>query len=171
MLVAGVMLDLRDRAAFQSQEAPPWRSRIASSLTDEQRASCADWWVPVVAPARMLTRARILLKSDHSEAVPAGPMPPSPGARRQSQHRLAGPTPVHRAGPGSDTGIASGRTGSMTAAWTGRRKRSWWPSPAASRRTGHARWSLRLLADEMVRLEVVETISYETVRQALKKTS
>jgi hypothetical protein len=36
---------------------------------------------------------------------------------------------------------------------------------------GHAQWSLRLLADELVRLEVVETISYETVRQTLKKTT
>lgn len=36
---------------------------------------------------------------------------------------------------------------------------------------GAARWSLRLLADELVRLEVVETIAYETVRQELKKTS
>jgi transposase len=36
---------------------------------------------------------------------------------------------------------------------------------------GHARWTLQLLADEMVRLEIVEGISYETVRRALKKTS
>ena len=36
---------------------------------------------------------------------------------------------------------------------------------------GQARWSLRLLADELVRLEVVEAISHGTVRQTLKKTS
>mgnify|MGYP001590652729 CR=1 FL=1 len=36
---------------------------------------------------------------------------------------------------------------------------------------GHARWTLQLLADEMVRLDVVDSISYETVRRALKKTS
>jgi transposase len=36
---------------------------------------------------------------------------------------------------------------------------------------GRARWTLELLAQEMVRLEVVESISYETVRRALKKTS
>lgn len=35
---------------------------------------------------------------------------------------------------------------------------------------GRARWTLHLLADELVRLEVVETVSYETVRKALKKT-
>jgi hypothetical protein len=36
---------------------------------------------------------------------------------------------------------------------------------------GKARWALRLLADEMVELEVVDSLSYETVRQTLKKTS
>src|SRR4051812_8473305 len=36
---------------------------------------------------------------------------------------------------------------------------------------GHARWSLRLLAGELVRLEVVETVSHEAVRQTLKKTT
>jgi transposase len=36
---------------------------------------------------------------------------------------------------------------------------------------GRAGWTLRLLADRLVELEVVETISTETVRQTLKKTS
>jgi len=36
---------------------------------------------------------------------------------------------------------------------------------------GHARWSLRLLADKMVELEYADSISYETVRRVLKKTS
>jgi hypothetical protein len=35
---------------------------------------------------------------------------------------------------------------------------------------GYGRWTLRLLADELVALEVVESISHETVRQTLKKT-
>jgi len=35
---------------------------------------------------------------------------------------------------------------------------------------GRARWTLRLLADKMVELEVVESISHETVRRTLKKT-
>ena len=34
---------------------------------------------------------------------------------------------------------------------------------------GHARWTIRLLADKMVELELVESISPETVRQTLKK--
>lgn len=39
------------------------------------------------------------------------------------------------------------------------------PPPA-----GYANWTLRLLAGRVVELEIVKTISYETVRQALKKT-
>jgi transposase len=35
---------------------------------------------------------------------------------------------------------------------------------------GQARWSLRLLADRLVELEIVEEISYQTVRRTLKKT-
>ena len=36
---------------------------------------------------------------------------------------------------------------------------------------GRKRWTLRLLADRLVELQVVESVSYETVRQALKQTS
>ena len=36
---------------------------------------------------------------------------------------------------------------------------------------GHARWSLRLLADKLVELEIVQSISHEAVREVLKKTN
>ena len=36
---------------------------------------------------------------------------------------------------------------------------------------GFARWSFRLLADKMVELDYVESISHESVRQLLKKTN
>ena len=39
------------------------------------------------------------------------------------------------------------------------------PPPA-----GRARWSLRLLSDQLVELVDLESVSYETVRRALKKT-
>ncbi|MHC4200271.1 MAG: helix-turn-helix domain-containing protein [Planctomycetota bacterium] len=35
---------------------------------------------------------------------------------------------------------------------------------------GRRRWALRLLADRLVELDIVDTISHETVRQAMKKT-
>jgi hypothetical protein len=36
---------------------------------------------------------------------------------------------------------------------------------------GHVRWSLRLLADRLVELQHVDSVSYETVRRVLKKTN
>jgi DNA-binding transcriptional ArsR family regulator len=36
---------------------------------------------------------------------------------------------------------------------------------------GQARWSLRLLAERMVELDIVEDLSYQTVRRTLKKTN
>jgi len=36
---------------------------------------------------------------------------------------------------------------------------------------GHARWSVRLLADRLVQLELVDTISHKTVWETLKKTN
>ena len=36
---------------------------------------------------------------------------------------------------------------------------------------GYESWSLRLLQDRLVRLEIVESISHETIRQTLKKTN
>jgi hypothetical protein len=36
---------------------------------------------------------------------------------------------------------------------------------------GRARWTLRLLADRLVELDVVEAVSHETVRRTLQKTS
>jgi len=35
--------------------------------------------------------------------------------------------------------------------------------------SGYGSWSLRLLAEQAVALEIVESVSYETVRQVLKK--
>ena len=40
------------------------------------------------------------------------------------------------------------------------------PAPA-----GHGRWSLRLLADKLVELQIVESIGKDAVRSVLKKTS
>lgn len=36
---------------------------------------------------------------------------------------------------------------------------------------GRAKWSLRLLADRVIELDIVETISYQSVRNILKKTN
>lgn len=35
---------------------------------------------------------------------------------------------------------------------------------------GFSRWSMRLLADKVVELDYIDSISHETIRQVLKKT-
>jgi len=35
---------------------------------------------------------------------------------------------------------------------------------------GFARWSLRLLADKVVELDYIDSVSHETIRRVLKKT-
>ena len=37
--------------------------------------------------------------------------------------------------------------------------------------SGHARWTLRLLAEKVVELDIVDSVSHETVRRCLKKTT
>jgi transposase-like protein len=140
-------------------------------LTDEQRAALRSLIGTGVASARTLTRARILLKADHSDAGPgwsdaaiAGALDVNPSTVLRVRRQF----------------IEQGLTATLA------RKR---PDRVYNRRLdgeaeahlmaltcstppdGHARWSLRMLADELVRLEVVETISHQTVHQALKKTS
>jgi hypothetical protein len=36
--------------------------------------------------------------------------------------------------------------------------------------TGYANWTLRLLADKVVELQIAPKVSHETIRQTLKKT-
>ena len=36
---------------------------------------------------------------------------------------------------------------------------------------GFANWSLRLLAEKVVELSIVESVSHETIRRTLKKTA
>lgn len=140
-------------------------------LSEAQRAELRTLVGSGVAPARMLTRARILLKADHGE-----------GGAGWSDSAVAGALDIHPAT------VQRIRRQFVTAglAATLERKR---PDRVYDRALdgsqeahlvavacsappdGHARWSLRLLANELVRLEVVTTISHETVRRTLKKTN
>jgi hypothetical protein len=119
----------------------------------------------------MLTRARILLKADHGEGGPgwsdaaiAGALDvdPSTVLRVRRQCVTEGlDAALERKRPDrvyerTLDGVGEARLIALA---------------CSVPPEGHAQWSLRLLADQLVRLEVVETISYETVRQTLKKTT
>lgn len=139
-------------------------------LSDDERAELRSLVGTGVAPARTLTRARILLKADHGEAGPgwsdaaiAGALDvhPSTVLRVRRQFIEAGMTAtLERKRPDRVYDrILDGEAEARLIALA-----------CSTPPEGAARWSLRLLADELVRLEVVETISHETVHQALKKT-
>jgi transposase len=141
-------------------------------LTQEQRQELEALISAGQAPARKLTHARILLKAD---AGPAGPR----WSERQSHEALdVGEATVRRV---RHRFVQEG----LQAALTRRRQP---PRPAKRKLDGqqeahliallcgpapegYARWSLRLVADKLVELELVETVSHETVRQVLKKTN
>jgi len=140
-------------------------------LTEEERAELRGLVGSGVAPARQLTRARILLKADHSDAgagwsdaAIAGALDvhPSTVLRVRRQFVDEGLTAaLNRKRP--DRVYARTLDGAQEAHLVA--------LTCSTPPEGSARWSLRLLADELVQLEVVETISHETVRQTLKKTS
>jgi len=139
-------------------------------LTDDQRAELRTLIGSGVAPARLLTRARILLKADHDEAGPgwsdamiARALEVNPTTvqhvRRQFVQDGLGAT-LDRKRP--DRVYARRLDGKAEAHLIA--------VACGAPPEGPARWSLRLLADELVRLEVVPAISHETVRRTLKKT-
>lgn len=123
------------------------------------------------APARKLTRARILLKANRGE-----------GSEEWTDTAIARALDVH------STTVARVRREYVKEGLEVALNRNL-PRRTYHRRldgegeahlialacsqppAGHARWTLRLLADELVRFDVVETVSHETVRQTLKQTS
>ncbi len=140
-------------------------------LTAEQRAELRGVVGAGVAPARRLTRARILLKADHGEGGPgwsdaavAGALDVNPSTVLRVRRQFVA--------EGLAATLARKRPDRRyERALDGRQEAHLVALACAEAPDGHARWSLRLLADELVRLEVVEAISHETVRQTLKKTT
>ena len=151
--------------------APAMAYPYRIALTEDERAHLRGIVGSGIAPARMLTRARILLKADHGEGGPgwsdaaiAGALDVSPSTvlrvRRQCMREGLEATLVRkrpdRVYARALDGVQEAHLIALTCG-----------TPPA----GQVRWTLRLLADELVRQEVVETISHETVRQTLKKTT
>ncbi len=140
-------------------------------LTEAQRAELRGLVGSGVAPARMLTRARMLLKADHGEGGP-----------RWSDAAIVGALDVDASTVlrVRRRFVMEGLTATLERkrpdrvyerVLDGEQEAKLIALACSAAPDGADRWSLRLLADELVRLEVVPTISHETVRQALKKTT
>jgi hypothetical protein len=143
--------------------AYPYRTILA----EEQRAELRGLVGSGIAPARMVTRARILLKADHGEGGPgwsdaALDVNPSTVLRVRRQFVTNGlSATLERKRPDRR----------YERALDGEQEAHLIALACSEAPDGADHWSLRLLADELVRLEIVSTISYETVRQTLKKTT
>jgi transposase len=139
-------------------------------LDDNQRAELRTLVGSGVAPARLLTRARVLLKADHGEGGPgwsdaaiAGALDLHPSTVQRIRRQFVT--------EGLSATLQRKRPDRVYArALDGRQEAHLVALACGTPPDGQARWSLRLLADELVRLEVVEAVSHETVRRTLKKT-
>lgn len=140
-------------------------------LTEAQRAELRTLVGSGVAPARTLTRARVLLKADHGEGGPgwsdaavAGALDLHPATVQRVRRRFVE--------EGLAATLARRRPDRVyERTLDGRGEAHLVALACGEPPEGHARWTLRLLAGELVRLEVVEGVSHETVRQTLKKTT
>ena len=141
---------------------PKKKYRVA--LSTEERTTLAQLLRRGQAGTRKLTRARILLKADDglsdeeiAAALHVGTATVGRTRQRFVEESL-GALDEH-ARPGSQRKLTGKQEAHVIAV-------ACTPAPA-----GHARWTLRLLADKVVDLGFADTIAHETVRQVLKKTN
>lgn len=141
------------------------------SLSDGERQWLLDLISTGKGPARQLAHARILLKANES---PAGPSwadgaiaealevnPATVGRVRRRFVEEGLEAAVNRRLPRiPKQRKLDGRQEAQLIALT--------CSPPPD---GQVHWTLRLLAEKMVELECLDTLSYETVRRVLKKTN
>lgn len=140
-------------------------------LSEAERARLRTLIGRGTAPARTVTHARILLKANQGEGGPAWTDAAIAGALDIHPTTVAR---VRRAyvEDGLEAALprkAPDRVYSRTL--DGAAEAHLVALACSAPPAGRERWTLRLLADELVRLEVVDRISHETVRRTLKQTS
>ncbi len=142
-------------------------------LTEDERERLLRLLRSGTAPARMLNRARILLKADAREG---------PDASSWTDERVAEAldTSVATVGrvrkrlclQGLDAALERSLPDRVyERSLDGRAEARLIALACSGAPEGRDRWSLRLLAGRAVELGIVDAISHETVRKALKKTS
>ena len=157
------------RILHDSRPTPPTKHQVVLSHAD--RRTLRRLVAVGTAPARALARARILLKAD---AAPAGPGWTDDQIRAALDVSAATIVRVRRAygHVGLSAAIQRRPPGTSRPRKLDGRQEAHLVALACSEAPGgRARWRLRLLADELVRLEVVAAIAHETVRRTLQKTT
>lgn len=139
--------------------------RYKVALTKEERQQLEKLISSGIAPARKLTRARILLKvneglskSEISQALDVTNNTVTNVCRTFQRQRLAS---IERKKP--DREYEHSLDGEGEAHLIG--------IACSEPPEGRERWTLRLLQNEMIKRQYVDEVSHETIRTALKKTS
>jgi hypothetical protein len=135
-------------------------------LTDDERQHLLDLTSKGSIGARKMKRAQILLKADEGwkdEAIVTALNTSRPTVERIRKRFVQGNV---------DKALNDDpRPGGAKVKLDGRAEAQLIALVCSDTPDGHARWTLRLLADKLVELGVVEGISHEAVRQVLKKTN
>lgn len=144
--------------------------RYAVALTAPEREHLLDLIAAGTAPARKLTHARILLKADQGPEGPAWVDERIADAMEVSQ-----PTVSRVRKEYVEEGLMAALdrrppTRVYERKLDGAQEARLLALACSAPPVGQASWSLRLLADKLVELAIVETVSYQTVRRVLKKT-
>ena len=146
--------------------------RYRVTLTAEEREELERLLARGKADVRKLKHAQILLKADQAQGRPAWP------DTHIAQALNAGTATVERIrrrfvqeGLAAALSPYRGGTRVYQKKLDGAQEAHLIALACSTPPEGHARWTLRLLARRMVELSYVDTLSYETVRQTLKKTS
>ena len=140
------------------------RKRYVVNLADDERTTLLDLVRKGTVAARKLTRAHILLHADENvsdqaiaDALHVGRATVERSRKRFVEGGLDGALTDHPR-PGGQRKL-DGKAEATLVAWA-----------CSTPPDDHTRWTMQLLADKLVALKLVETISDETVRRTLKKT-
>ena len=148
----------------------PPASKVVVRLTDEQRDALGQLRRAGACPAAMRRRAEVLLLTDADgpDALPDEDVAERLGTSRMTvmrvRHRFAADgldATLHRKKP----------TGRQYRKLDGAAEAKLVAVACSDPPAGHARWTMRLLADRLVELEVVESIDPATVWRTLQKTT
>ena len=148
----------------------PPASKVVVRLTDDQRDALEQLLGTGACPAAMRRRAEVLLLTDAGgpDALPDEEVGEQLGTSRMTVQRVR-----HQfAAEGLDATLHRKRpTGRQYRKLDGAQEAKLVALACSEAPDGHARWTMRLLADRLVELEVVESIDPATVWRTLQKTT
>ncbi len=147
------------------------KKKYSVILSDAEREGCKRLIAAGTAPARKLTHARILLKADENPEGAGGWV----DERVADAVEVSQPTVARVRKQYFEEGMEAALdrrppNREYHRKLDGEQEAHLIALACGEPPEGQARWSLRLLADKLVELEVVEDVSYQTVRRTLKKT-